>query len=121
MKQKMVGGVISFLCVAILFQGTMIRTMAADRASWNEVMSINIDLNESGKITDEDATVIRIALAGDQNTEVYDVTGDGKVDVRDVVRLKRMIAEVNSSELNGFDNGDNGETSINDLFPHGDF
>lgn len=122
MKQKLIRWGSSFICVAVLLVGTVLRPMAADRISWNEITNINKDVNGSGKITDEDLVVLKRALVEEKATiAAHDVTGNGTVDVQDVVRLKKVIVTLDSSELNGSDNGDNGETSIKDLFPDGDF
>ena len=51
------------------------------------------DGNEDGKIDAEDLIVLRRALLTDAKyTEVLDCNGDGVLDIRDLVRMKKHIA-----------------------------
>ena len=98
MKQKVVRGVVTFLCVAVLFAGMTIRSVAVDSVSWDEVTNTIKDLNGDGKVSDEDLDVLRLALLGGDTTDKYDVNGNGRVDICDIVRLKKVVDELNQSD-----------------------
>lgn len=74
--------VVFILCIAVVLSST-IMPIAAGLAG---------DVNADDTLTAEDLTIVRKSLLnGETNTE-YDINGDGKVDIRDLVNLKKKIA-----------------------------
>lgn len=74
--------VVLMLCIAVVLSST-IMPIAAGLAG---------DVNTDDTLTAEDLTIVRKSLLNGETILEYDINGDGKVDIRDLVNLKKKIA-----------------------------
>lgn len=95
-KQSRTKRRMAIICFVMLFMGMIMQPEAADSISLDEFINndgslINGDFNNDSALTADDLGILRQKLLDEVADETYDVTDSGAVDVRDVVRLKKMI------------------------------
>ena len=60
------------------------------------------DINQDGKITEEDVIELKKIIAGTNESElvekIADINGDGKINSKDVAALKRIIKSLSEGE-----------------------
>ena len=81
--------------------------------SATEVVSGYGDVNLDNKINSSDAVFLRKYLLGDSDTVVtVDVNGDGSIDIKDLVRLKKILTSYISDYWVDVDLGEQGSHDI---------
>lgn len=97
MKRKKFKRTIAVCSVLMLFLGMTVRSEATNSVSGenSEVNKISVlDYNDDGITSVEELTILRNALVNGDTDDKYDITVDGTVNVLELVRLKKIVADL---------------------------
>ena len=89
--------IVSVLGCGLLFAILSMQTIAANSISYDELMNGNEkivadDLNDDGILSADDLVCLKTAILAESIQSEYDITGNGSIDICDVVRLKKIVS-----------------------------